>query len=101
MEVLVNRRTARKVVVRERHILRVKKASMPTRQALDDREAVCIQKRYGSLPRQNTLINQNLNSRIAGSRPSAYCSLPTPKYFNALSAAAFPIRMQSEMPIPE
>src|ERR1700738_2423322 len=49
MEVLVNRRTARKVVVRECHVLRMEISSVPTRQALNNGKAVCIQKRHSSL----------------------------------------------------
>ena len=36
--------------------------------------------------------------------PCTYCLLfpvPTPTNFSAFSAAVFPVRMQSEMPIPE
>src|SRR5580700_7029718 len=48
MEVLVNRRTAGKVVVCERHALRLEISSMPTRQSLNHGKAVCIQKRHGA-----------------------------------------------------
>jgi hypothetical protein len=48
MEVLVNRRTAGKVVMGECHVLRVEISTVPTRQSLDDWKAACIQKGHGS-----------------------------------------------------
>jgi hypothetical protein len=48
-ENLVNGRATREVVMRECHVLRVEVSPAPTRQALNDGKAVCIEKRHGSL----------------------------------------------------
>jgi len=46
MEMLVDGGAAREIVVRERHILGVEIASLPTRQALNDRKSAGIHDRH-------------------------------------------------------
>jgi hypothetical protein len=50
---LVDGGAAREIVVRERHILRVEIASLPTRQALNDRKAAGVHDRHRKLSGHN------------------------------------------------
>src|SRR6476646_3310351 len=56
MEMLVDGGAAREIVVRERHILRVEIASLPTRQALNDRKSAGIHDRHRNLNRHECLF---------------------------------------------
>src|ERR1700730_13055746 len=85
MEVLVNRRPARKIVVRERHVLRVEISSVPVWRALNHRKAACFQK-WHKRPCQNTLIENQCAAQEAKAPgptcpilelPSARAILPT------------------------
>jgi hypothetical protein len=76
---LVNGRTPHEVIVRKRHIRRVKITSMPARQPFHNIEVARVNKRHRASPRANPSTKpQAMSTKRSPATPSASASISTP-----------------------